>query len=680
MPIAPDLVGCALDDRYELLAIIGEGAFGRVYAGRDRRLTREVAVKVIKPWWAEDAQWTQRFLREARTLARLSDPGIVQVFDFGQADEGPYYVAELVQGESLAERLRRGPLAPDQAREVGERLARALAAAHSHGVVHCDIKPANVLLADEGAVKVGDFGVARVTGGTSHTLTGNVAGTPGYMAPEQARGLPATPATDVYSAGVVLYEMLAGRTPFGTGSPVELGLRHLQDPPPPLPGHVPPVLAGIVMRALAKEPAERFADGAALAQALVLAGGASRGAPAHEPSPAGAVAAAKTGDGGEDPVDGPAAATALLGPPPTVDLAGVRGSSTTALVPRSPSAPPPREGAEPVRAEGPQREAAGRGEPAGGAAAGAAAAGVAAADRPAGARAGARTAPAPTEPGSRHTAPAGRGEPRRHAPRRRRRLLTLGVVVLAAVALGAVLLASAGASTTVPDLRGLPAGGVYARAARLHVHADMIERYTGRTRGISFAQSPSPGARVPQGSSVEVYVSAGPPPVAVPYVVGLTAAAAERRLAGDGLRYSLALVPGPGASVESVLSQQPGAAAVVGRGSTVALAVSEPPRWRTLTTFSGSGDGRSEPVRIRGKRWRVVYDMAYEGTCLLLVTCLGPSAQASEAGGGSSFGGLELDEGSNHVHAFERGPGVYRVEVSAGQDGARWAMTIEDYY
>src|SRR5271157_3750586 len=123
---APDLVGCALDDRYELLAVLGEGAFGRVYSGRDRRLERPIAVKVIKPWWAEDSQWVERFQREAQLLARVDDPGIVQIYDFGHAEEGPYYVAELVEGESLAGRLLRGPLHPQQARAVAEQLCRAL--------------------------------------------------------------------------------------------------------------------------------------------------------------------------------------------------------------------------------------------------------------------------------------------------------------------------------------------------------------------------------------------------------------------------------------------------------------------------------------------------------------------------------------------------------------------------
>ena len=211
-------------------------------------------MKVIKPWWAEDSAWVERFQREAQLLARVSDPGIVQVFDIGHAEEGPYYVAELVEGESLAERLRRWPAQPRRG-PLGRRAAyRALASAHAQGVVHCDVKPANVLLAADGTVKVGDFGVARLAEGTSQAPSATVAGTPRYMSPEQARGRPTTAATDVYSAGVVLYEMLAGEPPFVQRLAVELGLRHLQDEPPPLPARVPPALREVVERALAEGP------------------------------------------------------------------------------------------------------------------------------------------------------------------------------------------------------------------------------------------------------------------------------------------------------------------------------------------------------------------------------------------------------------------------------------------
>ena len=271
MPIAPDLSGCALDGRYELHAVIGEGAFGRVYSGRDRRLERPVAIKMIKPWWAEDPEWVESFEREARLLARVSDPGIVQIFDVGQAAEGLYYVSELVQGDSLAGRLRRGPLAPWDAAAVAEQLCRALGHAHAQSVVHRDVKPANILISSDGRVKVGDFGVARLAEGSSDGATATIVGTPRYMAPEQARGRAITPATDVYSVGIVLYEMLAGRPPFTERSAVELALRHLNDTPAPLPASTPVQLRTVVERALAKSPAARYRDGRQMADALAQA-------------------------------------------------------------------------------------------------------------------------------------------------------------------------------------------------------------------------------------------------------------------------------------------------------------------------------------------------------------------------------------------------------------------------
>jgi eukaryotic-like serine/threonine-protein kinase len=614
---APDLVGHALDGRYELHAVLGEGAFGRVYRGLDRRLGRAVAVKVIKPWWAEDSEWVERFEREARLLARVSDPGVVQIYDIGHADEGPYYVAELVEGESLAERLLRGPLAAAEARAVAEQLCRALASAHAQGVVHCDVKPANVLLTPIGTVKVGDFGVARLAEGTSQAHTATVAGTPRYMSPEQARGRPTTSATDVYSAGVVLYEMLAGEPPFVNGSAVELGLRHLQDEPPALGARVPPALREVVERALAKDPAERYSDGAAMADALRVAelGGELNGAaPANVP---------EEGEG-SDSSGGRArsASTAVLAEPATIDLAAatVKVAAGRTLVMSEQRSPP-----------------------------------------------------SPPRPPSRRA-----GEP----AHRRRRIALLGVLLLLAVCALAVVLISGGrAHTTVPMLRGLPRGGVIARARRLHVQPAFSTRYSqAAAAGIAIAQDPSPGTRLGDGSTVNVVLSSGPPPVSVPGVVGRQSRSAESLIANAGLRYSVALVAAPGSSPGMVTKQSPGPSQTIPSGATVALSVAEAPRWRALTTFSGVDDGKSVPFRILGSEWRVTYSMAYEGTCLLLVVCFGPSAEARNMQSGSKFGGFELAEGEAKTHTFSGGPGLYSLTVSGGRDSARWSMMVEDHY
>jgi eukaryotic-like serine/threonine-protein kinase len=272
MPYSPDLAGCALDGRYELHELIGEGTFGRVYRGYDRRLARAVAIKVIKPWWAQDPDGAESFEREAQLLARVSDPGIVQIFDVGQAEEGLYFVTELVEGESLSARLNRnGPLSAWEACDIAEQLCRALEHAHAEHIVHRDIKPANVLISGRGQVKVGDLGIARLAEGSTDGGTATIVGTPRYMAPEQARGQPVTPATDVYSAGIVLYEMLAGRAPFGGESAVEIALQHVQMQPPPLPRGIPRPLEQVIERALAKDPADRYQSALAMVDALTEA-------------------------------------------------------------------------------------------------------------------------------------------------------------------------------------------------------------------------------------------------------------------------------------------------------------------------------------------------------------------------------------------------------------------------
>jgi hypothetical protein len=273
-------------------------------------------------------------------------------------------------------------------------------------------------------------------------------------------------------------------------------------------------------------------------------------------------------------------------------------------------------------------------------------------------------------------------ERRNHGNARRRRRIGLaaGLLALVAGALALILLGSAGAKTTVPELRGLPVGGVRARAQRTHVQPAFSRRYSESPSGIAIAQSPAPGARVSEGSTVSVTLSAGPPPVHVPGVVGSTSSAAESLLAGAGLHYAVTLVAAPGATTGEVTRQSPQAATTVPSGSTVALSVAEAPRWREVTSFSGVDSGHSVPFRIRGNQWRVSYSMSYQGTCLLLVTCLGPSAQARNLKDNSTLGGFDLGEGSSQTHTFRTGPGLFRVEVSGGQDSAEWSMTVQDYY
>jgi tRNA A-37 threonylcarbamoyl transferase component Bud32 len=262
--------------RYVLESRIATGGMGEVWAARDTVLDRAVAVKVLKTEYADDALFRQRFETEARHAAALHHPGIAAVFDYGEAslDDGsatprPYLVMELVEGQPLSALLRpSAPLDPAVAQDLLAQAAEALGVAHTGGIVHRDVKPANLLVTPDRRVKVTDFGIARAAEGMALTRTGEVMGTPAYISPEQAEGGTATAASDVYSLGVVAFECLAGRRPFVADSPVATAIAHLRDPVPELPGSIPADLARVVRRALAKAPEERYADGAAFARAL----------------------------------------------------------------------------------------------------------------------------------------------------------------------------------------------------------------------------------------------------------------------------------------------------------------------------------------------------------------------------------------------------------------------------
>jgi serine/threonine protein kinase len=235
-----------------------------VYLARDTELDRPVAVKVLAENAAGDDGLRKRFVREARLAARLSHPNVVNVFDAGEEDGRPYLVMEHVEGETLADLLaRRGRLPSEEVRGLGVQAARGLAHAHAAGLVHRDVKPQNLLLREDGTLKIADFGIARAAEGTALTQAGTVLGTAAYLAPEQALGEQATPASDVYSLGAVLYELLTGEPPYEFDSLADLAeqqRQHAIRPVRELAPDVPRDLEDIVMRCLARNPAYRPAD------------------------------------------------------------------------------------------------------------------------------------------------------------------------------------------------------------------------------------------------------------------------------------------------------------------------------------------------------------------------------------------------------------------------------------
>jgi len=258
--------------RYEMKERIATGGMGEVWRAEDTVLGRAVAVKLLKREYADDPRFRERFENEARHAASLHHANIAAVFDFGEnADESgrPYLVMELVDGRPLSELIRpHQPMDPAQVRDLIRQAAEALAQAHAAGIVHRDVKPANLLVTPAGKVKVTDFGIARAADSVALTGTGEVLGTPDYLSPEQAEGKVATPASDVYALGVVLFECLTGRRPFAGDTPVATALAHLRSPVPDLPADVPDDLAAVTRRALSKDPDDRYLDAAALAAAL----------------------------------------------------------------------------------------------------------------------------------------------------------------------------------------------------------------------------------------------------------------------------------------------------------------------------------------------------------------------------------------------------------------------------
>ena len=268
-----------LGERYQLQDPIGRGGMATIYRGRDMRMERVVAIKVLREVYSTDPKFVTRFQREAKAASALQHPNIVQVYDYGQSDGSYFIVMELIEGADLRRYLRsRGVLAVDRAIIIAHDVALGLGAAHRRGIVHRDVKPQNVLVGRDGSIKLTDFGIASVykdINAERLTTTGMTLGTVQYYAPEQAQGEIVSPAADVYALGIVMYEMLTGRTPFDGDTPVAVAMQHIQDvpiPPTQYNPNIPQVLEDIIMRCLEKVPEMRFRDGSTLARALEVLG------------------------------------------------------------------------------------------------------------------------------------------------------------------------------------------------------------------------------------------------------------------------------------------------------------------------------------------------------------------------------------------------------------------------
>jgi len=281
--------GVLLGGRYHLDERIASGGMGDVWRGTDEVLGRTVAIKVLLPALLEEPGFAERFRGEARTMATINHPGVVDIYDYGADQSIMYLVMEYVEGDALSRTLSRvGRLTPARTMALVAQAADALQAAHDKGIVHRDVKPGNLLVRPNGTLVLTDFGIARSAMAAQLTAAGSVLGTASYLSPEQAAGSTASPASDVYSLGVVAYQCLAGHRPFEGENPLEIALKHVRETPRALPADTPPVVRQIVERAMSKDPAARWPTAATLAAvarqaaAVLGAGGTSLG-PAGTP-------------------------------------------------------------------------------------------------------------------------------------------------------------------------------------------------------------------------------------------------------------------------------------------------------------------------------------------------------------------------------------------------------------
>lgn len=311
--------GVSFGGRYELLSRVAIGGMGEVWEATDHVIGRTVAIKILKDEYMGDPGFLERFRAEARHAALVNHEGIASVFDYGEENGSAYLVMELVPGEALSTIIERdGPLSADKTLDIVAQTASALQAAHAAGLVHRDIKPGNLLITPDGRVKITDFGIARIADQVPLTATGQVMGTVQYLSPEQASGHAASPATDIYSLGIVAYECLAGKRPFTGESQVAIAMAQINEQPPPLPATVPIPVQNLVMAMIAKKPADRPSSAATVARAAQ---------------------ALRRGDLNSAAIAVPAIATGVAADDATRVLSGMGGDESTRIMPTTAQLP-----------------------------------------------------------------------------------------------------------------------------------------------------------------------------------------------------------------------------------------------------------------------------------------------------------------------------------------------------
>jgi eukaryotic-like serine/threonine-protein kinase len=578
MTTTDTLIGTLFDGRYRILRKLGAGGMADVYLAEDEDLGRRVAIKILNERYSSDEAFTERFRREAKSAASLSHPNIVSIYDRGESEGRPYIAMEVIEGRSLKELIvAKGPLPIAVAVDYAKQILAALRFAHRHGIIHRDIKPHNILLGGDNRVFVTDFGIAR-TGPSEMTEVGSIMGTAQYLSPEQARGAPVTAASDLYSAGVVLYEMLTGKTPFTGDTPIEIAMKHLNElphPPSELRDDIPPELDLIVLRALAKDPHERYEAAEQFSADLDRV---EAGLPVA-PETAAAATMLLAGEG----------MTQVISPP----------DGTQVLPPATPARRPPTYPPDYGYRPPPKRRrwipwlvallfliAA-------------VIAGLYLYNRIQDELADSKPVAVPLVEGlleeeavalleksgftveiERAADPkVGAGRVAEQIPKNGTRL-PKGEEVTIVVSTGAP-------KTTVPALAGLSYEDAVDELNTAGLKAKRVDKFSDQPVGTVISQDPKPDTTVVEGSTVEVRVSKGTESATVPDVLNQDEASARAELQAAGFKVSVSEVPSDTVEEGLVASQNPGANTTADKGSTVAIAISTGPSSVTVPDVIG---------------------------------------------------------------------------------------------
>ena len=580
MSTSDTLINTLFDGRYRIVRKLGSGGMANVYLAEDEELGRRVAIKILNDRYANDDLFIERFRREAKSAAALSHPNIVSVYDRGEA-EGTYYIAmEVIEGRSLKELIMtRGPLPIAQALAYTHEILEALRFAHRHGIIHRDIKPHNILIGER--LKVTDFGIARA-GASQMTEAGSIMGTAQYLSPEQARGAPVTASSDLYSVGIVLYEMLTGKVPFTGDSAIEIAMKHLNDAPKPpskIRPEIPDELDQVVLRALAKNPEDRYQSAEEFSEDL------------HRVE-AGLPLAPETAEAATALLAGAAVPLAIDGGSTEV-LSDTAATRPQTVPPQAPRRPPPY-GPGYYDEPPPKRR---RWLPWLVVALLLAAAGIAgwyvfsqiqdqlAANEPV-------TVPnvvgLKEQPAVELIRNAG-FEPK--VERAANPDVAKGVVMSQNPHAGAriqkgdevVLLVSTGPpQTEVPNVVGMNYGDAVQALSNANLKAKKHEVFSQKPADQVVAQDPKAGDKVVEGIEVVLDVSKGTKTVAVPNVVGMTGANARATLEQAGFQVQSTSAPSDSTPSGSVSAQSPSAGTDAPKGSTVTITVSTGPSTTTV--------------------------------------------------------------------------------------------------